>query len=334
LATIKDVARLAGVSTATVSATLNKTAYVSPEFEDRVLRAVKLLGYAPSGIARSLKMGVTKLIGLIVADITNPFFTEFVQQVEKAAKLDGYSVILCDADQDVGEELNFIRLLREQRVDGLILAPQGRPDDYDPIRTLDIPVVLIDRLVPFWAKDGVLLDNVAAGRLGAEHVLSFGHRRIAMIAGTPHLTSSTERLEGFAQALQEHGVPLDADFIRYGNFREEAAYTECLSLFAGPLRPTAVLVANNLMLIGLVRALAELGLHCPRDVSIVAIDDLPWASAFTPPLTTIRQPIAEIAEAALGILLSRIRRNGPAEPVTKRVAPELIVRRSCRAVEG
>jgi LacI family transcriptional regulator len=331
VATIKDVARLAGVSTATVSATLNKSAYVSPEYEARVVRAVDLLGYAPSGIARSLKTGVTRLIGLIVADITNPFFTQLVHRIEAAAKLEGYSVILCDTDEDIGQELNFIRLLRKQRVDGLILAPTGQAADYDvaSVRGLDLPVVLVDRLVPVWPTDAVLLDNVAAGRLAAKHLLDLGHRRIGIVTGAPHLTSAAERLDGFSRALHERAVPLAPQNVRYAHFREDAAFAESRDMLAAADRPTAVLVANNLMLIGFLRALNELGLACPDDVSIVTIDDLPWAKVFTPPLTAIRQPIDSMAEQAFRMLLARLPKAGDSAPIVTRSIPELIVRRSC-----
>lgn len=333
MATIRDVAKRAGVSTATVSATVNGTAFVSRALRERVLEAVHELSYAPDAIARSLKQGRTHLVGLVVADITNPFFTELTQVIEAAAQAEGYSVLLCDTNQDLRREREYLQLMRTYRVGGLVLAPTGHPNDYDAAGMLDLrmPVVLVDRELPALPFDSVALDNVLAARTATDHILELGHRRIGMIAGPEHLSAAHERREGYRAALRQHGIRYDEHLVRDGRFREEDAYEACHEILSRKDRPTALFVANNHMLIGVMRALADLGLRCPRDVSLVSIDDFRWADAFTPRLTTVSQPIPEIGRAALRLLLDRLAGTAPSEPAHLVMQPALCIRDSCTA---
>ncbi|HEY1723666.1 MAG TPA: LacI family DNA-binding transcriptional regulator [Magnetospirillaceae bacterium] len=332
--TIRDVATRAGVSTATVSATLNGTAFVSPELKERVIAAVRELGYAPDAIARSLKQGRTHLIGLIVGDITNPYFTELTQVIEATAQTQGYSVLLCDTNQEFQKEREYLQLMRTYRVEGLILAATGRPDDYDlaEMHGLRMPVVLVDRALPLLPFDSVMLDNVLAATQAMNHILAFGHRRIGMIGGPRHLSVASEREEGYRLALQQQGIEYDGRLVRDGNFREEDAFTVSQELLSRSDRPSALFVANNHMLIGVMRAIADLGLQCPRDVSIVSIDDFRWANAFTPRMTTVNQPIPEIGHAAIRLLLDRLARKATTDPVHLVMMPTLRVRDSCKQV--
>ena len=326
---------MAGVSTATVSATINQSAYVSPELRRRVEEAVQQLGYAPDGVARSLKRGRTHLIGLIVADITNPYFTELVHVIEQVAQKAGYSVLLCDADETFAREADYLRLMRTHRVDGVILSPTGRVADYqNPLyRDPSLPLVVVDRVNPNLHTDAVLVDNFTAAVDATRHLLDLGHRRIATITGPMHLLGASERLRGFRSALEDRGLPLDDNFIRLGNYREADSFDQSMDLFAGADRPTAVFVANNHMLVGVMRALAQLGLACPRDVSVVGIDDFAWANAFTPKLTTVRQPVRDIGETAVRMLLARLNGTAPPEPVRETFSSTLMVRESCAPLE-
>lgn len=331
--TIRDVARLAGVSTATVSATINQSARVSEALQARVLDAVRQLGYAPDGVARSLKKGRTQLIGLVIADITNPFFAELVHVIGNAAQAAGYAVLLCNTDQDSDKERLYLQLMRTHRADGVILTPTGGGPGYGPaLGGLGLPLVLLDRSVPGLAADSVLLDNREAARLAARHLLALGHRRIAAIGGPPHLSAAGERLQGFAEALSEQGLAPDPALVRHADFREQGGLEACLSVMAEPDRPTALFVANNHMLIGVMRALTQLGLACPADVSVAAIDDFPWANAFTPRLTTVRQPVREMGETALRMLLQRLAGAAPPAPRQVVLQPSLMVRESCAAL--
>jgi LacI family transcriptional regulator len=338
MATMKDVARLAGVSIATVSATVNRSAFVSPELRQRVSDAIHQLGYAPDGVARSLKKGRTQLIGLIVADITNAFFTALTHVIEAAMQDAGYSVLLCDTDEDFEKERNYLRILQTHRVDGVILAPTGSGDAYPSLKALAerLPLVLVDRALPDLGLDAATVDSFAGAYEATTHLLDLGHRKVATITGPRHLTPARDRLEGFRAALQARGLSVGDDFIRSGSFREEEAMAAALDLLSRPDRPSAVFVANNHMMIGVMRAITQLGLDCPKDVSVVGIDDFPWANAFTPRLTVVRQPVEEIGRAAVRLLLARIAGQAQGEtqgkigtPVHEVLRPSLVIRDSC-----
>jgi LacI family transcriptional regulator len=335
MTTMKDVARVAKVSLATVSSTLSGAAYASPELKERVHAAVKQLGYAPNSIASGLKRGTTTLIGLIVPDITNPFYTELIHVVQRRARQAGYSVLLCDSEQDVERELSLIRLMRAHLAAGTILCPTGPEQSYEGLAEDIGPMALVtvDHVVPDDRVDSVVLDNVSAATLATRHILQFGHQRIAAVVGPQHLVPARGRLQGFAETLQAANIPVDEAMTREAGFRQDSAFVAATELLALPSRPTAIFVANNQMLIGVMRAIADAGLSCPRDVSIAAVDDFPWAAAFTPSLTTVRQPVEAMAEAALTSLLERI---GGQKAAARHLvmAPELVVRNSCAAPTG
>lgn len=334
--TMKDVAKLAGVSTATVSAVINDATYVSAPLKERVQAAIARLGYAPSGIARSLRKQSTNLIGLVIADITNPFFTELVRDIGLLAQKKGYSLMLFDSDHSIEQEIGFLQLLDIHRADGVILAPAGRTSDYlkPPVSTYTKPLVMVDRIIADSRFDLVSIDNFKAAHEATSYIASLGHRRVAILAGARHLSNTVDRLEGFKAALGERGLTPDPTHVIFADYQEENAYQASLALFGAPDRPTAIFVSNNLMLVGVMRALAELGLACPRDISIAAIDDFPWADTFTPRLTTVHQPVRELAEASLELLLERLAGRGPAEPRRLVFPARLIIRGSCRALDS
>jgi LacI family transcriptional regulator len=334
MATITDVAKRARVSVATVSATINNTKYVSPELKSRVTAAIRELGYAPDAIARSLKKGRTSLIGLILPDITNPFFTGFVRHVERDARKQGYSVLLCDTDEDFEAERAYLRLMRTYRAEGVILLPNGRPEQYQEteFERYDIPVVMVDRTIPAMQSDHVVLNNRSAALQATNYLLDLGHRRLAMMAGPDYLTNARDRTEGFREALVARGLTFDPAQVRYGNFHEDDAFEACKDLLTQPKPPTGLFVAGNQMLIGVMRAVAALQLSCPKDVSIAAIDDFPWANAFTPRLTTVRQPIAEFGANAVRLLLNRITQRQSTPYARLALEPSLIVRDSCAPI--
>jgi len=331
MATMKDVARLAGVSIATVSATINGSAFVSAELRERVTEAIHQLGYAPDGVARSLKKGRTQLIGLIVADITNPFFTELVHVIEAVMQDAGYSVLLCDTDEDFEKERHYLRILQTHRVDGVILAPTGAAEAYQSLKALSerLPLVLVDRALPALGLDAATVDSFAGAYEATAHLLELGHRKVATVAGPHHLAPARDRLDGFRAALEAHGVAVRTDFIRSGSFREEEeAMAAALGLLSGEDRPSAIFAANNHMMIGVMRAITQLQLNCPRDVSVVGIDDFPWANAFTPRLTVVRQPVEQLGRAAVRLLLARMAGHSP-EPIHEVLRPALVIRDSC-----
>jgi LacI family transcriptional regulator len=331
MATIKDVAKLAEVSTATVSATINGTAYVSPLLKERVNRAIAELGYATDGIGRSLKKGITSLLGLMVDDMTAPFYTALVEEIEAAAYAEGYTLLLCHTGRDVAKERKYLSLMRTHRVDGIIWSPTGGVGDYPPgqFERFPIPIVFVDRIVPsFQSYDSVLLNNRSAGLQATNYLLDLGHRRIAMITGRDFIEPARERREGFQEAFRRRGLEADGRLIRNGNFREAEAFEECKKLLSEDKSVDAILVGSDQMFIGVMRALGHFGLSCPRDVSIVTIDDFPLAGVFNPRMTSVRQPVGEMAKVALRLLLRRIAPE-KTEAVHTVVEPTLVVRDSC-----
>lgn len=331
MATIKDVAKLAKVSTATVSAALNGTSYVSPQLKDRVDRAVAELGYSTDGIARSLKRGKSNLIGLLVDDVTSPFYAQFIEDVESLAYDRSYGLLLCHTGRDVTKERDYLRLLRMQRVDGIIWAPTGRTTDYTrkEIQGISTPIIFVDRVIAGFASyDSVLLNNREAAAQATNYLLDLGHRRICMLSGDEFLEPARERNRGYREALKKRGVRSDRSLICNGHFREAEAFEEFMSVLQTE-DITAVIAANNPMLIGVMRALDQFNLSCPKDMSVVAIDDFPLAGVTKPRMTTVRQPVREIAEQALRLLLRRMGGEKAAEPAHVQVEPLLIVRESC-----
>lgn len=332
MATMKDVAKLAGVSVATVSSTLSGRSFVSAELKQRVEAAIRELGYAPNAMASGLKRGTSSLIGLIVPDITNPFFTELVHCIQRRAAEAGFVVLLGVSDDQVAREVELIALMRSHQVAGTIVIPCGGEQDCLTLSRLaaGMPLVAADNAPPGMALDTVVLDNRMAATLATSHLLSLGHKIIATISGPPHRFVSHERFAGFMTVLKGKGLSVEPGHVKRGDFHVASAREAGLALLQSAPRPTAIFVANNQMLIGAMQAVAEMKLSVPRDVSIIAIDDFPWAAAFTPTLTTVRQPIDAIAEAAVERLKLRIGglREDPCRIV---LTPELVIRQSCQS---
>jgi LacI family transcriptional regulator len=330
--TLRDVAKSAGVSTATVSATLNQSAYVSPELQERVRNAVAELGYHLDGIARSLKKRFTQTLGLLISDITNPFFTAVVRGIEDAANARGYALILCNTDEDPDKEKGYLRLLRSRRVDGLIMAPAGAVEAYHPsFMGEDIPVVFIDRRIPTARADTVVVDNLGGTRQVVDYLLRLGHRRIGVIAGREHLPTTSERIQGYRQALEGAGVSLDPDLLRAGNFRVEGGHQGGRALLELSPRPTAIFATSNSLVIGLMRAVVERGLRCPEELSVATFDDFEWAAIFHPRLTCVAQPTYEMGAKAADLLFARLDGSLTGDPREIVLAPSLMIRDSCAA---
>jgi len=306
LYTIRDIARLAGVSVATVSGVLNDKPTVKPALVDRVKKAMDALDYHPDQVARSLRVRRTLTVGMVIADVTNPFFTDVIRGVEKEAQTNGYSVILCDANEDASLESHYLSTLFARRVDGVLLAPTSAPSAQESRIHKRFPIVLIDRVPLGFHGTAVLTDNVGAAYEGTHHLIELGHRRIAIITGRLNLSNGLDRLEGFRKALQESHLPLPDEYLQQGDFQLESGYRCGLKLMQLPAPPTAIFSSNNKMTLGLIRALRELHKPCPEQVSVVGFDDFEWSAYFTPQLTTIAQPAYEMGKRAMQILLKKL----------------------------
>lgn len=329
--TLREVAQLAAVSVATASNALNSSGRVSDELRQRVERAVGQLGYIPHAAAQSLRRSRAKLVALMVPNLRNPFFVDLVEAVERLVFERGYSLLLYSSGEDAEAEIRHLNLLRSYRIDGLILAPAGRREPFHSavLAALKAPVVLVDRTLDGVGFDTVALDNHMAGHLAGAHLVALGHTRIGVILGSSSVSAGRDRLQGFREALVGGGVLLDPRLIREVGLRDSRAHEATSDLLGLPDRPTAIFAGHSLVLLGVMRALAERGLRCPENVSVLAVDDFPWAAAMQPPLTIVAQPVAEMAAASVARLFERIEGAEGSAGRRTLLAPRLIVRESC-----
>lgn len=329
-ATLVDVAREARVSLATVSHVINGTRFVSDETKQRVLLAIEQLNYEVNSVARSLKRNRSQVIGLLISDINNPFFTSLVRAVEDVAQGAGYSVILCNTDEDPSKELRYLHVLRQKRVDGVLIAPTGARHRYlEHLVETAFPIVCFDRALPDLPCDTVILDNVAGAYQMVSHLIGLGHRRIGVIVGLDRVGTTGERLAGYRRALADHGIPEEQSLVRSADGRLEGGRQQAEALLSLASPPTAIFATNNLMTLGALVAVQSRGIHVPDDIAVVGFDDFEWTVAFQPRLTTVAQPTYEIGEIAARMLVERIEHRTTSEPRRVVVPPRLIVRQSC-----
>jgi LacI family transcriptional regulator len=331
--TMVQVAEMAEVSIFTVSAVVNGTSPVSDALRARVDAAIRQSGYRPSALARSLRTGQTHTVGLSIGDITNPFYTDVVARVQRDLHAAGYAVMLCCNERDVTLQDEQIALMRARQVDGLIVSPTG--EDARLRRALEevgAPVVLIDRVLPGFDCDAVVLDNRAAVGAAVAHLTGLGHRRIGLVAGILESFTGRERLAGYRDALARAGLPADPELVQVGSFRSAEAAVAAQRLMALAEPPTALIAANNLSAIGVMKGLSGLGFFCPDDVSLVAIDDFPWADVFEPKLTAVAQPVEAFGAEAARMLVERMRGTVKGKGRTVVLDGTLNVRTSSRRI--
>lgn len=326
--TIKDVARLAGASSATVSAVINGKTCVSPQMQERIESAMKALDYHPDHMARSLKTGRSKVVGMVIPDLTNPFFVELMCGAEETARNAGYSVIFSNSSEDPAQEKANLAMLYSQRVGGVVLACSDGHAANDRMTMRRFPIVFIDRLpVAGFAGKAVIVDNVGAACEATQHLIGLGHKSIAIIAPRTDLSNGIERIEGFRKAMQEAHLPIRDDYFKRGDYSLESGYRRGKELLGMPDPPTAIFSCNNKMTLGLMQAISELGVACPQFVSLVSFDDFPWASHFHPRLTAISQPSHEMGRQAMKMLIDTL--NGdPSDQSLIVLKAELRIRES------
>jgi LacI family transcriptional regulator len=300
---------------------------VASATRSRVMRAVEELGYQPNQLASSLRKKSSHTIGLVVTDLLNPFHATVAKGVQDAAYEHGFSVILCNTDEDAIKEKNYLQLLAAQQLRGLVVVPTARTrENLDCIP--GVPVVEVDRTSGREGVRAVLVDNVKGAREATRHLLALGHRRIATVTGMA-VTTGVERFAGYLEAMNSVGLAPDSRWIFHGNHREEDGYRAARQFFAltSELRPTALFVINNESTAGVVRALRELRLRIPQDVSLVGFDDSRWARLMDPPLTVVAQPTYELGYQAGETLFYSIERKR-VNPSILRLQPRLLVRGS------
>ncbi len=316
MATIRDVAEMAGVSVASVSRVVNNSRGVQSETRQRVEKAARELGYVPNEAARSLKLARSNLLACVIPDVTNPFFPELVRGIEDIASAEGYGTLLCNTDNNSQKEADYLSLLARHRIDGLLLIP-SRDEQPPPglTRLLDqgSPVVVIDRFLEGFDGDSIAVDNRRGGVLAAEHLIELGHRRIAIINRLPDTSTSRLRQEAYEETLESAGL-LNRSLVKLGSYtfdfgRDMAR--RLLSADGDP--PTAILAGSDVLAIAALQVAHELGLRVPQDVSIIGFDRIAMSQLMSPPLTTVEQPTYDMARLAADLLLKRARgeRAGP-----------------------
>jgi LacI family transcriptional regulator len=304
---------------------------VSPALQERVRKAIRDLDYYPNEIARSLKVKQTRMLGMVLPDITNPFFPEIIRGAEDAAFERGYFLVTANTDEQIGRERRIVSALRSYRVDGILLASAPGNDTSHILSTIQagIAIVCLDRTMPGVNTDAVLLDNVGGARESVRHLIQSGHKRIAIITGPLKLQTGKERLQGYKQALRDADIAVEPELVLEGNFREESGYrlsTELLQRYSN--KPSAILVCNGVMTLGVLKAFEELEIRCPDDIALATFDDLAMDRSFHPFLTAVVQPSYEMGARAATILMDRIEGKLANSPFTVRVAPTLVIRES------
>ncbi len=333
---IKDIAKVMNISYSTVSRALNNSPRVKLETRELIQRKAVEMGYLPSAIARSLVTRRTNTIGVVVTKITDLFFAEVIQGIEETAVNRGYSVILTNSDGKPDYELAAIQTLRERRVDGIILvaacASTEAKQRLFASPEIETPIVIINNVHQQHVGYSIETDNLGGGRAATQHLLDLGHRRIAYIAGPSNEWDSVERQQGYEQALQGAGIPLDPMLIGRGTNFAQGGLTAMRQLLALPDPPTAVFCYNDVTALGAMRAAYAVGRRIPQDLSVVGFDDIALAPYFEPPLTTVAQAKREMGEKAVQMVLDLL---AGAPVVEKWVLPsELIVRESTGVVGG
>lgn len=311
---------------------MNSNKYVSPELEQRVRASIDALGYMRNSMARGLKTQVSHTIELIIPDIANPFFTNISRGVEDVANAHHYALILGNTDEDPQKELNYIHLLHGKRADGMIIATTAQGHELAPSWPLHhFPIVSIDRSLFHLGIDTVLVDNQHGARMAIEHLIRLGHRRIGIVTGLPGIAPTDERLAGYKEALEAHGIAVDPALIVVSQARVGGGEHGARQLLTETAdRPTALFLMDGTMVIGALQAIAKLGLRCPEDIALIGFDDFVWASVMHPRLTVISQPTYEIGCTAARLLFERLE-NPQREPREIRLPTQLIVRESCGA---
>jgi LacI family transcriptional regulator len=334
--TIPDVARAAGVSPATAGRALGGYGPVSEPVRERVLAAAKALGYRPNAVARSMITGQTHSLGLVIANVEDPFFARLTRGITDAARAEGFEVLVANTDEDLDLERRAVRIFEDKQVDGILITPTSA-DEVDHLRAAreqGTSVVLMDRYARGWDVDTVVVDNRRASRRVVRHLLDAGHTRIGLVTGgTPRestsdprqasptrlrlATTATDRIAGYREAFAERGLEPDPRYLRCGGFQREAARDETLGLLAASEPPTAIFATGSLLALGVLEAIREAGRRIPDDISVVSFDDADWWTVVQPPLSVVAQPLHEIGAVATRTLIQRIR--GDESPATTHV---------------
>jgi LacI family transcriptional regulator len=326
MATIYDVAKRARVSTYTVSSVINRSAYVSPELTQRVLRAIKELDYTVNDVARSLHTRKTRTVAMLIPDIASPFYAKVVRGVEDVLRGAGYSLLLGNTYNSASEQTRYLNVFRSKQVDAFLLfaAPKGF-EQVQRVMDQNVPVIFVGRLPDGLKADSVTADNEAGARLATEHLIRKGHKRVGLITGHLSVSAGADRVRGWKQALRAAGLTAPRNLVGEGDWTAESGCAIMTKFLELARRPTAVFVANFLMMTGALRAIQERGLRAHDDVEVMSSDDSEWLDVFQPRISTVVQPSYQMGLEAAKLLLKRLK-EPKGEPERIVLDPSLHIR--------
>ncbi|PLS16053.1 LacI family transcriptional regulator [Bacillus sp. M6-12] len=329
---IVDVAKMANVSTATVSRVISNTGSVKSGTAEKVLEAIQKLNYQPNLLARQLRRLETKTILVVVPDITNTFFSNVLRGIEAIASEHGYQVLLGDTENIVERESGYLNIIRQKKADGMILLTARSSQNLLEEIAQEYPVVLACEYIEGSKLPTVSIDNISSARKAADYLIGLGHKRIAHISGPLGVVVGRDRLRGFQQAMIQNGLTVEPFLVQEGDFTFESGFNLMMKFLALEHSPTAVFAANDEMAIGAVKAIKSKGLKVPEDISVVGFDDIKFASVFEPAITTIAQPTFELGKIAMELLL-KLMNNDELKKKQYMLEDRLVVRESCKALE-
>jgi LacI family transcriptional regulator len=337
-ATINDIAGKAGVSLTTVSRVLNDSGYVKKETKIRVLKAIEELNYTPSAIARSLSKSKTNTIGVLIPEINNQFYGEVIKGISQIADECGLNIILCNTDENIQKELKALKLLKEQRIRGIIIAPTSVEDEQNgeylkTIEQLGIPVVLLDGHVKHSDFSGVFVDNIKGAFDGTEALIKAGHKKIAIITGRMNSDGAQNRLIGYKKALAANNIDIHDKYILFGDYGQESAYRCTKEIIEMEDRPTAIFISSNKMTVGCVKAIRSHKLRIPEDIAIVGFDKVDILNSLGMNISFIDGPTTELGIASMKILVENLK--GKQDPEVKNITlmPKLVLKGSEKFIE-
>lgn len=331
--TINNIAKESGVSLATVSRVINNSGYVKEETREKVMKVINKYNYTPSAIARSLSRSVTNTVGVIVPDITNPFFGAIIKGISDVAEAHDLNLILCDSNESINKEIKAIKTLKEQRIRGVIICPTSVENDLNSeylkaITNLGIPVILVDGSLKYHNFNGVFVDNIRGAFDATEALIKAGHEEIAIITGRMTSKPAQDRLLGYEKALIMNNLGLRSDLIFYGDYEEESGYKCTKEILSMKNKPSAIFICNNLMTLGCLKALREENLEIPRDISLISFDNIPILETLGIKLSHINGPSRKLGELGMNLLIDSLNNESKKELSSITITPELILRGS------
>jgi LacI family transcriptional regulator len=330
---LKDVSKLAGVSTATVSNALNGTKNVSDDVRDKIYKAIRELNYQPNIVAKSLRVQESRIIGVLISDIANPFFSNVVRGIEEELAKSDYNILLCNTESSVEKERKYLEVMIGKRVDGLIVSSAGNTGDYfRSLETTGVPIVFLNRCPEFMNSDVIMTNNIMGAYSATEHLIRHGYSRIAIITGPSSISTGKDRLIGYKRALEDYGLTELGQLQKEGRFTIQSGYERMKELMEQEVKPDAVFISNNSMTLGAYKYLKEANIRIPDQIAVLGYDDPDWADIVEPPITTVRQPAYPLGVQAANLMLARIQDKQVKREIMY-MDTTLVIRRSCGCTE-